>query len=53
MKLRSVSLKKNSNNLVFSDGDFNSPVMIVGEGPGQREDELREAICRRSRITFK
>jgi len=25
---------------VFSDGDFNSSVMIVGEGPGQKEDDL-------------
>ena len=33
-------LKKNSSNLVFSDGDINSPIMIVGEGPGQKEDEL-------------
>ncbi len=39
-EIKECELKKNSNNLVFSDGDFNSPVMIVGEGPGQREDEL-------------
>ena len=39
-EIKDCELKKNSNNLVFSDGDFNSPVMIVGEGPGQREDEL-------------
>ena len=41
-EIKDCDLKKNSNNLVFSDGDFNSPVMIVGEGPGQREDELRK-----------
>ena len=39
-EIKECELKKNSNNLVFSDGDFNSPVMIVGEGPGQREDEF-------------
>ena len=39
-EIKECELKKNSNNLVFSDGDINSPVMIVGEGPGQREDEL-------------
>ena len=39
-EIKECELKENSNNLVFSDGDFNSPVMIVGEGPGQREDEL-------------
>ena len=41
-EIKECELKKNSNNLVFSDGDINSPVMIVGEGPGQREDELRK-----------
>ena len=41
-EIKECELKKNSNNIVFSDGDFNSPVMIVGEGPGQREDELRK-----------
>ena len=25
---------------VFNDGDINSPLMIVGEGPGQKEDEM-------------
>ena len=25
---------------MFSDGDFNSSIMIVGEGPGQKEDEI-------------
>tara|TARA_B100000965_G_C19564634_1_gene746217 strand:+ start:1115 stop:1819 length:705 start_codon:yes stop_codon:yes gene_type:complete len=33
-------LKKNSNQIVFSDGDPGSPIMIVGEGPGQKEDEI-------------
>jgi len=39
-EIKDCELKKNSNKLVFSDGDFNSSIMIVGEGPGQREDEL-------------
>lgn len=39
-EIKDCELRKNSNKLVFSDGDFNSPIMIVGEGPGQREDEL-------------
>ena len=30
----------NAKNLVFGDGNVNSPIMIVGEGPGQKEDEL-------------
>ena len=33
-------LKNNASNLVFNDGDSDSPLMIVGEGPGQKEDEL-------------
>ena len=30
----------NAKNLVFGDGNVNSPILIVGEGPGQKEDEL-------------
>ena len=33
-------LKKNSSQIVLSDGDPASPIMIVGEGPGQKEDEI-------------
>tara|TARA_B100000579_G_scaffold190698_1_gene155755 strand:- start:698 stop:1402 length:705 start_codon:yes stop_codon:yes gene_type:complete len=33
-------LKNNASQIVFNDGDFKSPLMIVGEGPGQKEDEL-------------
>ena len=33
-------LKKNSKQIVFSDGDPQSPIMIIGEGPGQKEDEI-------------
>tara|TARA_Y100000590_G_scaffold448794_1_gene585984 strand:- start:629 stop:1300 length:672 start_codon:yes stop_codon:yes gene_type:complete len=38
--INNCNLKNNSKQIVFSDGDFNSPIMIVGEGPGQREDEI-------------
>lgn len=31
-------LKKNATNLVFGDGNINSKIMIVGEGPGAQED---------------
>ena len=31
-------LKNNAKQIVFNDGNSNSPVMIVGEGPGQKED---------------
>ena len=33
-------LKNSAKNLVFSDGKSFSKIMIVGEGPGQKEDEL-------------
>ena len=33
-------LKSNASKLVFSDGNSNSKIMIVGEGPGQKEDEI-------------
>ena len=37
--IENCSLKNNSNNLVFADGDHNSSIMLIGEGPGQKEDE--------------
>ena len=30
-------MKKNASKIVFSDGDYKSKIMIVGEGPGQKE----------------
>ena len=42
-KIQNVSdcdLKQNAKQIVFSDGDPKSPIMIVGEGPGQKEDDL-------------
>ena len=38
--IENCNLKKNASKVVFSDGDIQSPIMIVGEGPGQKEDEL-------------
>ena len=31
-------MKKNATNLVFADGNVNSKIMIIGEGPGANED---------------
>tara|TARA_B100001029_G_scaffold179266_1_gene188188 strand:- start:1238 stop:1942 length:705 start_codon:yes stop_codon:yes gene_type:complete len=39
-EVSNCNLKKNSSKIVFSDGDPQSPIMIVGEGPGQKEDEV-------------
>ena len=38
--IEDCKLKENASNLVFSDGSIDSQIMIVGEGPGQKEDEL-------------
>jgi len=38
--IENCNLKKNASKIVFSDGSIQSPIMIVGEGPGQKEDEL-------------
>ncbi len=38
--IENCELKKNAKNLVFSDGNYESSIMIVGEGPGQKEDEI-------------
>ena len=38
-KIENCELKKNASKIVFSDGDYKSKIMIVGEGPGQKEDE--------------
>ena len=36
--IKNCDLKKNATNLVFADGNINSKIMIVGEGPGANED---------------
>ena len=37
-KIKNCELKKNSTNIVFSDGNPDAKIMIVGEGPGANED---------------
>ena len=39
-KIEDCELKNSAKNLVFSDGNSSSKIMIVGEGPGQKEDDL-------------
>ena len=38
--IQNCNLKKNASKIVFADGNIQSPIMIIGEGPGQKEDEL-------------
>ena len=37
--IRGCDLKKNAKNLVFADGNPESKIMIIGEGPGAQEDK--------------
>jgi len=41
-KIENCELKSYAKNMVFSDGNPESPIMIIGEGPGQKEDELKK-----------
>ena len=36
--IKNCELKNNATNIVFSDGNINSKIMIIGEGPGAQED---------------
>ena len=38
--IQDCKLKNNASKIVFADGNIQSSIMIVGEGPGQKEDEL-------------
>ena len=47
VKIKNISnceLKNNAKQIVFSDGNFKNSIMIVGEGPGQKEDKLGKPI---------
>ena len=37
--IENCNLKNNSQNLVLGDGNFNSPIMLIGETPGIEEDK--------------
>tara|TARA_B100001105_G_scaffold192651_1_gene156722 strand:+ start:472 stop:1176 length:705 start_codon:yes stop_codon:yes gene_type:complete len=38
--IENCELKSHAKQLIFSDGNSESSIMIVGEGPGQKEDEI-------------
>ena len=40
LDISDCELKQNATQIVFNDGNPQSPLMIVGEGPGQKEDEM-------------
>ena len=37
--IKNCELKKNATNLVFGNGNINTKIMIIGEGPGAQEDK--------------
>jgi len=37
--IKNCELKKSATNMVFADGNINSKIMIIGEGPGAQEDK--------------
>ena len=46
--IRKCNLKSSANNLVFSDGNPKSSIMIVGEAPGANEDKLGKPFVGRA-----
>ena len=44
--IKNCELKKNATNLVFADGNLNSKLMIIGEGPGANEDKEGVPVAR-------
>ena len=39
-KIENCKLKNNASQIVFNDGDHNSQIMLIGEGPGEKEDKI-------------
>jgi len=37
--IKNCELKNSANKIVFSDGNLNSKIMLIGEGPGVQEDQ--------------
>jgi len=46
--IKNCDLKKNATNLVFGDGNINSKIMIIGEGPGANEDAVGKPFVGRA-----
>ena len=40
ISIEDCNLKKGAKNLVLGDGNINSPIMFIGESPGEKEDNL-------------
>ena len=42
--LQKCNLKNNSKNLILGDGNYDSPIMIIGEAPGKEEEETSKTF---------
>ena len=43
--IKDCNLRNNSKNLVMGDGDINSPIMLIGEAPDEKEDLEAKTFC--------
>ena len=46
--LKNCELKKSAQNIVFGDGNINSNIMLIGEGPGANEDAVGKPFVGRA-----
>ena len=46
--IKNCELKKSAQNIVFGDGNINSNIMLVGEGPGANEDAVGKPFVGRA-----
>jgi len=46
--IKNCDLKKNATKIVFSDGNIDSKIMIIGEGPGANEDAVGKPFVGRA-----
>ena len=42
--IENCNLKNNSKNLILGDGDINSPIVLIGETPGEEEDSSGQSF---------
>jgi len=56
LQINSISdckLKDNSKKIVFGDGNYNSPIMLIGEAPGLEEDNAGQTFLGESGVLLK
>ena len=43
--IQNCNLRNNSKNLIMGDGNISSPIMLIGETPGEKEDLECQTFC--------